>query len=189
MRASVIDEHLRGEYSEKYFITEVEFICLQFQKIFEKIAITSLVANIEEYAKVRKQYASDYDPIGIINGLRKGNLYFYPKPSMPIIKEDGTSHFEPITDGFLTEDDLTKAWKKCSNIIHAENPYNRPHNYENVQSMFPDWLTKIVVLLNHHSIVVNNDYMLTGSMRWCWDRDTNERPHVAGWDKVGPIIT
>ena len=159
-------------------------MCLQFRKIFEKIAITSLVANIEEYKRLRKQFAFAYHPDKIIKGLRKENPDFYPKPSTSIPKEDGTYHFEPIIEGFLTEDELIKAWNTCSDIVHAENPYaRRPHDYEKAKELFPDWLTKIVVLLNHHSIILSGGgYRVVGVMRWSWDCDITEKPQVTCWE-------
>lgn len=51
-RMEVIGKHLSENFYTEYLITEVEFISLQFRKVFEHIALSSLVANKSEYSKV-----------------------------------------------------------------------------------------------------------------------------------------
>ena len=59
-RIEVIAAHINRELTERYKIVEVEFICLQFRKILELIALLSLVANKELYAEQHSKFRKHY---------------------------------------------------------------------------------------------------------------------------------
>lgn len=168
-RMEVVSEHLRGISNTKYIITEVEFLCLQFRKILELIALTSLVANKEEYSKQHVKFAKHYNARLILQDLERINLNFYPKPSKQIVKIiNGKNVFDqkPITHGFLNKEDFLKVYEKCGSMLHAENPYSQKHDLNKIKSEFSEWFNKIRVLLNIHVIeLADGETMIMGIMQ------------------------
>lgn len=168
-RTEVISEHLSGIRNTKYLITEVEFLCLQFRKILELVALSSLVANKDEYSKHHEKFAKHYNARLILQDLERINPDFYPKPTKQIVKEiNGQKFFDlqPVTEGFLTKEEFLSVYEKCGGMLHADNPYGQKKDIEKLRTDFPSWLTKIIKLLNHHNItLVDNETMVIGLMQ------------------------
>jgi hypothetical protein len=80
-RMDLILKHLRLEQTTQYRITNVEFVCMQFRKVIELVALMSLVANKKRYAEKRKMFATDWNAKRIFDDLEKINTKFYPKPT------------------------------------------------------------------------------------------------------------
>ena len=183
-RTEVIVEHLSGIRNTKYLITEVEFLCLQFRKILELIALSSLVANKEEYSKQHEKFARHYNARLIIQDLERINPDFYPVSTKQIIKEvNGQRIFnlETVTDGFLTKDDFLTVYEKCGGLLHAENPYGHKRDIQKLRQEFPEWLNKIIKLLNHHNItLVDGETMIIGLMQG----DKDDMPQVTEFKRV-----
>jgi len=57
-RLEVIEERISVLTAVKNLKVEIEFLCLQFRKVLELIALLSLVANKNEYSKHYKKFAS-----------------------------------------------------------------------------------------------------------------------------------
>ena len=167
-RTEVISEHLRGIRKTKYLITEVEFLCLQFRKTLELIALSSLVANKEEYSKQHAKFAKHYNARLIFQDLERINPDFYPRPTKQVEKQmEGGRYFDlqPIKSGFLTKEEFLKVYEKCGGMLHAENPYAQKRDIQKLREEFPEWINKIIKLLNHHNItLVDNKTMLIGLM-------------------------
>src|ERR1035437_5760601 len=168
MRTSIISEHLSGISTTKYLITEIEFLCFQFRKILELIALSSMVANKEEYSKQHEKFAKHYNARLIIQDLERINPDFYPKPTVQIIKEiDGKKMFDlqSVKEGFLIKEEFLEVYEKCGGMLHAENPFGHKRDIKQLHSEFPIWLTKIIKLLNHHNIMlVDGETMVIGLM-------------------------
>ena len=79
-RTDVIQRFLRQEWSAGYLASTAECIALQFRKTLELIALASLVANREEYAKQRANFSTDWNAKMIINTLDNVNPRFTPCP-------------------------------------------------------------------------------------------------------------
>jgi len=173
MRTSVITEHLNGTTSTKYLITEVEYLCLQFRKILELIALSSMIANKEEYSKQHEKFAKHYNARMILQDLERINPNFYPRPTKQVLKEvDGERMFnlQPVIDGFLTREEFLVIYEKCGGMLHAENPFGHKRDLKQLRSEFPIWLTKIITLLNHHNItLVDGETMIIGLMQGAED--------------------
>lgn len=183
-RTSVISDHLNGIYTEKYLITEVEFLCLQFRKILEKIALASMVANNDIYSQQYKKFAQHYHAERILNDLEKINPNFYPIPTKQVKVQNNEKiqfDLQPITEGFLTKDEFIKIYEKCGGMLHAENPYGNKKEVEAVRNDFPTWLQKIIVLLNHHHItLVDGKTIIVGLMQGA----DNGLPQVTLFEKI-----
>lgn len=151
-RIDVIVDHLNKVTVEKYLIIEVETVCLQFRKILEKIALMSLVANKELYAEQNEKFAKHYHAERIMNDLERINPDFYPVPTKPIKHKDGTYEWIEIESGYLTREEFVKIYEKCGGMMHAQNPFACEKPLKEIKSCFPEWLTKICILLDHHHI-------------------------------------
>ncbi|MER0204639.1 MAG: hypothetical protein DU480_12460 [Nitrosomonas sp.] len=153
-RIKVIDFFLLNTGHALYQATTLESVCLQFRKILELIAFSSLIANKDRYSAVYKNFASNWNAEWLLKDLRRINPKFYPipieeKPSQRIgIKTD----IIPITEGYLTEVDFISTYKKCGSILHAANPYGSKTSYHFFQKAFPLWRKKIILLLNCHEV-------------------------------------
>lgn len=136
-----------------YKHTNAEFICLQFRKILELIALANLVSNKDEYANRHKNFENHYHAKHILRDIEKLNPNFYPCPTQPILeKETNRVINHSLKHGFLTKDEFLEIYNECSELMHAENPFATPKNIIKLDSKFKGWLDKITKLLNHHQI-------------------------------------
>ena len=58
---------------------------------------------------------------------------------------------------FLTKKEFIKLYKKCGAIMHAGNPYGPQTNYGYYEKNIPGWRTRILNLLNTHTIRLLDD--------------------------------
>lgn len=160
-RIMVIEDHLNERYVEKYLICEVEFICLQYRKILENIAFSSLCANIEQYKGVREKYYNDWNAKKILDAIEKINKDFYPKPV--VRKWIGKSKYnsdmynlEEYKGTYLNREKFIEVYDECSNFLHESNPFSERMDIKKMKKKFEIWLSEIKCLLNHHVTRVNN---------------------------------
>lgn len=185
-RTEVIRDFITKKKTTGYLITEVEFICLQFRKVIELIALSSLVANKDEYSKQHEKFETHWNARLIFQDLERINSKFYPEPSKQIVKNGKNGekyfHFERITTGYLTKDKAVKIYEKCGGILHAENPFKGGEkDIKKLYAEFPKWLTEVITLLNHHSIILHGqDHMVVGLMKG----EKDGQPHVTLFGQV-----
>jgi hypothetical protein len=183
-RTEVIKNFVSHGKTTGYLITDVELICLQFRKIIELIALGSLVANKEVYSKERERFKEDWNARLIFQDLERMNPKFYPEPSKQIEKINKAGqkyfHFERITTGFMTRKDAIKIYEQCGGILHADNPFKGEKDIKDIKNKFPNWATRLITLMNHHSIILNNGHMVVGLMQ---GRDDG-LPHVTLFGQV-----
>jgi hypothetical protein len=156
LRMKVIDIFISGDIKALYLETTVETIGLQFRKIFELIAFSSLAANRHQYALVYTDFITHWQAAKLIKNLRKINADFYPKPVIEDKSKDLLDLKESDQD-YLTEDQLIEAHGRCGELLHTKNPFGGRINYELFQKQFPIWRNKIVFLLNNHKVHLIND--------------------------------
>lgn len=153
-RIDVIYTFLCKKRSTGYLMTDSEFIVLQFRKVLELIALSSLCANREKYEETRNKFHKEWNADQIMKHIERINPYFYPTPSRQVINiETGkVERTDPITAGFLTKEDFRQILGKCGFWMHANNPYGKakPPNPKKLWEMFHEWKDKITKLLNHH---------------------------------------
>ena len=164
-RIMVIEDHLNEVYYEKYLICEVEFICLQFRKILENIAFSSLCANIEQYKAIRDKYYNDWNAKKILDAIEKINKDFYPKPvvrELTCKSKYGTNMYnlEDYKGDYLNRDEFIKVYNECSNFLHELNPFSERRDAKETRKKFKIWLSAIKNLLKHHVIKVNNSLFI-----------------------------
>lgn len=153
-RTEVIDFFLRKDGHALYQPTTIESICLQFRKILELIAFSSLVANKDRYAAVHKKFESHWNAELLLRDLSRVNPDFYPKPIAE--KKSATpgvvNDLIPITDGYLSQEDFIHIYKKCGGMMHATNPYGSKTGLHFFEKSFPTWRAKLIRLLNSHTV-------------------------------------
>jgi hypothetical protein len=151
-RTKVIRAFLDGRCNALYKQTTAESVCLQVRKILELIALASLVANKEEYAKSRANFAKDWHAKRILQSIEEINPKFYPSPSNQVLDEITGKVLEakPIKSGFLTRKDFENIYDRCGGLLHAQNPFAATKDIDNFLNIVPTWLEKIKILLNHH---------------------------------------
>ena len=167
-----------------YMLSEVETVCLQFRKILEKIMLMSLVANREAYAEQNEKYAKHYHAERIMRDLERINPDFYPVPINQVVKENGLIELEHIESGFLTKDELIQIYEKCGSMMHAQNPFSMIPPVDDIYEQFPEWLSKIMVLLGQHQIKLYGGKLMVVALM---QRADNGQPQAAILEAVGKI--
>jgi hypothetical protein len=152
IRSFIVDKKTTG-----YKYTDTEYICLQFRKILELIALANLVSNSEKYTKQYSNFVNHYHAKHILRDIEKINPSFYPVPIKQVFDEELQKKgikgkIEEIKEGFLTLDEFTQIYDECSVFMHAENPFAVKKNLDDIRRKFPIWLDKILILLNHHKV-------------------------------------
>lgn len=162
-RTEVIYAFLDGRCNALYKQTTAESICLQVRKILELIALASLVANKEEYAKNRANFAKDWHAKRILKSIEEVNPNFYPSPSSQVLDKVTGKVLEvkTIKKGFLTRNNFENIYDRCGGLLHAQNPFASSKDIDNFLKIVPSWLEKIKILLNHHQVqLVQEDLQL-----------------------------
>lgn len=151
-RTEVIRAFLEGRCNTLYKQTTAESICLQVRKILELIALASLVANKDEYAKNRANFAKDWHAKRILQSIEEINPSFYPSPSTQVIDKVTGKVLEvkAVKSGFLTRKDFENIYDRCGGLLHAQNPFAASKDIDNLMKVVPSWMEKIKTLLNHH---------------------------------------
>lgn len=162
-RIEVIESHM---LKVNISLFDVEFIYLQFRKIVELIALSSIAANKTEYGKQYRDFKKHWNAKKILQNLFAVNPKFYPVPSRPGYNEDQQRTVESLNDGYLTKSELINLNKWCGEILHATNPFRKEKDYEKFFNEVPAWIDKIVVLLNHHQVqLIDKEYELWITMQ------------------------
>jgi hypothetical protein len=58
---------------------------------------------------------------------------------------------------YLTEQELIAAHGRCGSLMHASNPFAPPIDYSFYELSFPNWMTRIINLLNNHRVHLPGD--------------------------------
>ncbi len=168
LRIEVIDNLLNGTKSTGQFPTDMECVALQFRKVLELIALSSMCANKDVYSAKRENFYKDWNGKRILDDLEKVNPDFYPQPTKQIVDEKTgrVIKIEKIKEDYLTKDLYIELYDKCSEHLHSYNPYSKYPNLDDLKADFPKWKDRIVNLLNHHQIqLVNREKQLWVIMR------------------------
>ena len=159
-RIDVAGAFVRGEINSRYLATTAESAALQLRKMLELIALSSLVANCEQYEKHHGDFKKDWNVKKILRKLEKVNPKFYPVPTKQKQISRGLYNSPEIQSGYLTREDFTVLYNKCSDILHTSNPFAEQRNPNLTDFLWkevPEWMDKIMTLLNHHHIRLIDD--------------------------------
>jgi hypothetical protein len=153
-RQVAIDQILDGTTSTSYKYTNVEFVALQFRKIFELIVLASLASHQHLYEGLVRKLSKEWQINKIIAIVRKKNPDFYPQPVNRVPSETPgiKDNMEPVLTGFMTLDELTAAHGQIGRLMHADSPYREAMSLNEIEVQFPIWREKTINLLNNHLI-------------------------------------
>jgi hypothetical protein len=160
-------------------------VYLQFRKILELIALASLVANKDEYSKIRTRFETDWHAERILDTLEKANPLFYPRPSKQVLDRNTQKviALEPITSGFLEKHDFIELYRLCSELMHSRNPFSSKLDLDDYKFRIDEWFKKITTLLNHHQIQLYG----TTNMIWALMQAKEDgQPHAWLFGKLAP---
>ena len=89
-----------NEDSGKLLRTELNFV--QFSKILELIAFSTLTANKSKYAAAYKNFSTHWKAVKMLEAVEDLNLNFYPRHlDGPTKQPNGTWHFSTPEGGYL----------------------------------------------------------------------------------------
>ncbi len=139
-----------------------EFVAIQFRKILELIAFSSLTANKEKYAQLHKVFETHWHAERILKDLDKINPEFYPKPTSVSKTGDNTFHAEHAVaknDGVdtpLTRLEFAFLYEVSGKTLHVPKPFQ--DNFSIDFKYHPSvWAKKIALLLDTHMIKLVDD--------------------------------
>ena len=182
-RTSVVTAFVRGEINSKYIITTAESVALQLRIILELIALSSLVANREQYSKHRANFKKDWNAKRILKTLEKVNPKFYPIPTKQVPISKGHYATPQIESGYLKKEEFITLYDRCSSILHADNPFSKKESNMRLflSKEAPEWMDKIIVLLNHHHVhPIDDDRMYIVLMK----SKNDEKVHMTEFLKI-----
>ena len=157
LRADVIKACLDGR-AKLSGPPRIESAALQLRMIFELIALASLAANKELFAKQSQRFEKHWHPSAIIKNLEKINPNFYPEP-ISVSEPDslGIRTHDRSLSGYLTKEELVEAHGKLGNILHSRNPFAKKIDYEQYAKQIILLTNKVVALLATHQIRLLGD--------------------------------
>lgn len=136
----------------------VETATLQLRMAIETVALASLVANKELFQIHSLRFEKHWKPNDIIRELERLNPRFYPTPIRASEPDGrGVRTHEPLSDGFLTKQELVEVHGRCGDLLHARNPFRPSVNYEEFLGNVLSWTDRVVKLLNTHEIRLLGD--------------------------------
>lgn len=147
----------RGQITTKDDVLNTELICVQFRKVLELIAYSSLTANKERYPAAHMNFGQHWRAKDMLSDLRRINPRFYPIP-LEATRADASEirRLVPRTDGFLTEDDFAVLYDTASDVLHMRNPFSTKQ--PDIQREYPveEWVSRIQKLVEWHVVHLVN---------------------------------
>ncbi len=132
---------------------DFELVSLNFRKILELIAYSSLSANRtlyqQAYGNVSK---AGWNADGLLKEMEKINQDFYPKPTThPENYGDKEHGIVLIKNGYLTREEFKKLYSLCGDVLHVKNVFKAEQNIDFSKTL-KEWLKQICVLLDCHIV-------------------------------------
>ena len=157
-RMESIERIVEISTGQLYLPVVTESVYLQFRKILELIAMSSLVANkeaVEKMGRSLRKIGGRWNGHEILKLVEAINPDFYPAPIIEIESKDPgvRKELQVKTTGFLTRDLFTELYNRwCGHALHADNPFGKQTNYTKLWEEGPVWKRQIMELLNSHQI-------------------------------------
>jgi hypothetical protein len=130
---------------------DAELVCVQLRKTLELIAFASLTANQARYAEAHADLESHWNAKRLLANLERLHPQFYPKPvQFGQQDEKGIKHLVDVTEGYLTREEFVTLYQKCSEVLHARNPFRSDPRVINFGRSIREWVDRIQKLLAVH---------------------------------------
>lgn len=140
--------------SESY---DYELLALNFRKILELVAFSSLIANKEYYSKIHTKFERHYKAKAILESIAKIHPGFYPTPAIPpASNKSNTYHLQITSSPFLQRDEFEELYDKCAKLLHVWSPFDPTPREINFRNSPKEWVEKIKNLLNVHYFQIAN---------------------------------
>jgi hypothetical protein len=158
-RTEVVFALHRNELTVKYKATQIETTILQVRMILELVALASLASHRSLFEQQQKKFSSYWDPVRVLKDVESLNPNFYPKPIIERPSKTGgiVNDIEDKKSGFMTRDELIEIHGRCGNVLHARNPYAKALDYASYERSIPNWMKRIIGLLDSHTIQMYGD--------------------------------
>lgn len=155
-RVAYVRSVLGGEHQFPSELFAYESVSLHLRKILELIAFASLTANREQYANAHSRFRSHWNAKRLLDNLGELHPSFYPQPIRHAGTNDAGQHnFEPLHDGFLTQDEFVTLYDKCSSVLHTWNPYRDGPRVVDFGYAPMEWVERIQLLLGLHKMTLS----------------------------------
>ena len=151
-RIFALEGFISGESKTLYPQTTIEIAALQLRKILELIAFSSLVSHKDSYIEMRKDIARDWHAERILKKVSQINPNFYPIPVNGAKSQD----WNKLKQGFLTRNQFSKLYDRCSDLLHAENPFARKRDPFVFNDSVAENIDRIKLLLQEHLVQLAN---------------------------------
>ena len=78
---------------------------------------------------------------------------------MQMLVSEGYYNNPQVESGYLQKEEFIVLYDKCSNVLHATNPFSEREGDMKtfLSNEVPEWMDKIIVLLNHHHVYPVDD--------------------------------
>lgn len=158
-RQRAIDDVLSGGVRTSFEYTNIEFVALQFRKIFELVILATLASHEHYFEGLTRKLSKEWQISKIIAIVRKKNPDFFPKPIIRLKSEKPgiTDEWVDVTEDFLTLDELVTAHGRIGVAMHATNPLREDAGLTELEELFPIWREKVIRLLNNHLVKFPDD--------------------------------
>lgn len=142
--------------SNSMLTTELTFV--QFRKILELIAFSSLSANKAKYSQAYENIDSQWRAKAILDSVKKLNPNFYPVPlEGPITGPEKHLVFNRRAGDFLTKEEFVELYDICNHVLHMRNPFSSKDPIARMRYKVDDWAMRIQNLLSRHLIQLVDD--------------------------------
>ena len=163
-----------------------ECVYLQFRKVLELIAMSSLVANSQAMQQInrgRRKLGNMWNGDTILKLVERINPDFYPIPMIERQPRHSVAKAELVekTESFLTRSDFSRLYNLCGGLMHADNPLGGKMDYKKYCDEGPKWESRILELLGCHKIrLVGQDGFYLVHMR----EQRDGKPHLYKFERL-----
>ena len=134
-------------------VFDAELAFLQFRKILELIAFSSLIANRTLYSATHANFSNHWKAKDMLAAIEKLNPEYYPFPIQPPeVQPNGTKLITPVVDGFLTVEDFVALYDVSSAFLHTKNPFTTKGPVLSTVYAGKEWICRIRKLVTLHMI-------------------------------------
>jgi len=135
---------------------KAELMFLQFRKVLEEIAFSTIAANKNAYSVLHASFSDQWKAKAILEGVNKVNANFYPVPLQAPISAGHDHHFELFAEGYLTPDEFVTLYEVSSQVLHTRNPYKQGDPMIQAKYTVQEWVSRIQKLLSWHQVQLLN---------------------------------
>ena len=156
LRLAVAYELIHGDTVLGAPFLDLEAAAMNFRKIAELIVFANMAGHKDAYATLYPEFHKEWNMGKIMNKIKAINDLYYPNAVIEILDDNGkATGVEDLPEGeWLTEEELITMFGKCSDLIHARNPFADELDYDAYAALFDEWGQKINGLLSHHMVLL-----------------------------------